>query len=125
MSFPERDWKQLRSIQEVALDRYCKRVLGECDAIVRDTTRSAHERYIEMFRLMRDRDRALAGAFDDLRRSTALQRLAAIVQLELLADADLHQFSPETRESAIALAQILSSRTGAPSRFRRTQPNDR
>jgi hypothetical protein len=95
---PESDWKIFRTVREAALDRYCARVLDECAAIIRDTSISNHDRYLRLFRLLRERDDELASAFDDLRRSTALIRLVHIHRLGLVTNEELGRFSQETRE---------------------------
>jgi hypothetical protein len=107
MSLPERDWRLLRSLHDVALDRYCTQVLEECAAVTRATESSAHEKYLRLFRLIKARDNSIAGAFNDLRRSTAIQRLAGMMLLGVVTDEDLAPFSQSTRESATALAEIF------------------
>src|SRR2546427_8243294 len=77
VTFPEHDWRLLRVVHRTALDRYCTRVLEECVATIRGTDISPHDRYLRLFRLLKERDESIATAFDDLRRSTAIQRLAA------------------------------------------------
>ena len=108
VNFPESDWKLLRSLHRAALERYCSRVLDECGLVVRDDERSAHDRYLRLIRLVRERDDQVSAAFDDLRRSTAIQRLAAIINLGVITSVELGQFTPATRESATALAEIFS-----------------
>ena len=110
MPFSERDWKHLRSVHRVALERFCARVLDEAAVITRDRGRSAHERYLELFRLVHERNVAMASAFDDLRRSTGLHRLSAMIGLQVLTDADLAGFQPDVREAARELAQVLAPR---------------
>jgi hypothetical protein len=51
----------------------------------------------------------MANAFDDLRRSTALQRLASMIALGVVTDEELSRFSVATRDSAVALADIWRS----------------
>ena len=106
MTFPEREWRLLRPLHRVALDRYCAKVLEECVTVVRDATASPHDRYLRLFRLLNERDESIASAFNDLRRSTALQRLGAMIALGVVTDEDLGQFSPATRESARELADL-------------------
>jgi hypothetical protein len=106
MSLPERDWRLFKSVHRVVLDRYCARVLDECAALTRSGNGSPHERYLELFRLVKERDESLASAFNDQRRSTAAQRLAAMISLGVVTDAELSEFSRSTRESAIALADL-------------------
>ena len=107
MNLPERDWKNLRVLHRVALERYCARVLDESRTIVADETGSAHERYLRLHGLLEERNQALAAAFEDMRRSTAISRLAALVNLAVVTDEELHDFSVPTRDSALALAQVL------------------
>lgn len=107
MSFPESDWKRLRGVKEVALERFCERVLGECQEVLQDDRVSAHERYVPLFRLTRDRDQDLAGAFDDHRRSTALLRLIAMRKLGVVSDEEMEGFSTKTRESVENAMTIL------------------
>src|SRR4030095_9238997 len=87
--------------------RYCARVLEECAAVMQDADSSAHDRYLRLFRLIKERDGRIAAAFDDLRRSTAIQRLAAMILLGVTTDEGLAPLSRGTRESATALAEIL------------------
>jgi len=75
---------------------------------MRDDNLSAHDRYLRLVRLVRERDDSVAAAFDDLRRSTAIQRLAGMINLGVVSSVELGQFTPATRESATALAEIFA-----------------
>ena len=108
MNFPESDWKRLRSVHRAALERYCARILDECAVAMRDDTRSAHDRYLHVVRLLDERNGQVASAFDDMRRSTAIQRLAAMISLGVVGGAELGQFTVATRESATALAEMFA-----------------
>ena len=110
MPFSERDWKHLRGVHGIALDRFCTRVLDEAVAVTRDDGLSAHERYLRLFRLLHERNAEMATAFDDLRRSTGLRRLSAMVRLEVLTREELAGFAPDVQEAARELSQILSPR---------------
>jgi hypothetical protein len=81
----------------MAVERYCERVLAESESLHRDTTRSAHERYLALYRLFRERDKELARLFDDFRRSTALFQIAAIKGRGLWTDEEFAQFGEETQ----------------------------
>jgi hypothetical protein len=93
----EADWKWLRELQPIALERFCRRVLEEIDDIVVDVKRTNHERYLAVFELVRERDRELADAFDDLRRSDAFFHLAQIQLRELLTDEEMAGFSADAQ----------------------------
>ena len=95
----EPDWKLFRQLHAVALERFCERVLGEVHRIAADSSKGTHERYLAVFDLIRRRDRELADAFNDLRRSTALVQLARIQFHDLFSGEEFARFSPETRAS--------------------------
>jgi hypothetical protein len=100
--FLESDWKVLRQLAPIALDRFCLRVLDEIERISADTSKTAHERYSQIHQLIDDRDRTLSRAFDDMRRSTAFLRLANICAAKLLTEDEMTRFSTKTRD-AVAL----------------------
>lgn len=92
----ESDWQVLRRLKPVALDRFCERTLAECVQVAREGGDSAHERYLALYRLVHERDKELARAFNDLRRSSAINALIAMTSLDLLTAAELAEFSDET-----------------------------
>jgi hypothetical protein len=112
----ERDWRHLRRLERAALDRYCARVLDDVAAMVGDTESTPHERYLRLYQLLRERDDALAAAFNDLRRTTAIPRLTSWVRLALLTDEEFAGFSLETRETVAALAEAFRPRSNGPRR---------
>lgn len=93
--FPESDWKTFRRLQEKALERFCKRILDEVETIRADGSRSHHQRYLAVYRLLQKRDRELGDAFNDPRRSHMLRQLLAIIALRLVEQDELRKFSPQ------------------------------
>jgi hypothetical protein len=93
----ERDWKLFRRLHPIALERFSERVLSEVAQLASATGKSAHDRYLAVFKLLQRRDKELAEAFDDLRRSTAWRQLAVLRSQELLTEEEYAGFSPETR----------------------------
>lgn len=104
MDCSESDWKVFRRLREVALERSCNRVLGEIEKISQDADRTAHERYLAIFELLRKRDREVAAAFENPRRSQMMMQLAAIGSHSLLTTEELAQFSEETQRD---IAELL------------------
>ncbi len=102
---PESDWRAFRKLREVALERFCERVLGEIGSIASKGATSYHDRYLEIFRLIDQRDEELARAFNDPRRSRAILQLAAIYSHGLLSQDELLSFTPETRETVESLSE--------------------
>src|SRR5687767_6395100 len=95
----ESDWKLFRRLHQVALERFCERLLADVRAAAADTGEGYHDRYLKVFDLIRDRDKTMGRTFDDLRRSKALVLLANIKHEGLLTAAELAQFSPEMRQA--------------------------
>ncbi len=94
---PEADWKVFRELRVIALQRWCERVLGEVAGITGDDKKSWHERYLTVYRLIRDRDEALAAMFNNPRRSCAIEQLIYIQFHSLLTEAEMARFSDATR----------------------------
>lgn len=95
---PEAEWKKFRKLRTRALDRFCHRVLGELDAVRQDDSRTQHERYLAVFRLLKHRDKELARMFDDPRRSNMIVQLALIDKEGLLEPDEFAQFSEATQQ---------------------------
>jgi hypothetical protein len=99
----ERDWKLLRELKPIALERFCDRVLAELAGVASAPDKSSHERYLTAFDLIHRRNEELSHAFDGLRRSTALFQLAAMRSHRLLTDEEFARFSVETRDAVRAI----------------------
>lgn len=119
MPFSERDWKHLRSIHGIALERFCTQVLDDAVAIVKDSGLSAHERYLDLLQMLHEQNAAMETAFDDMRRSTGLQRLAAMVGLNVLTRDELAGFNADVQDTARELSQHFSPRRKTATRRRR------
>ena len=104
----EADWKVLRELMPIALERFCERVLSEVCTVALETGKSAR-RYLAVFKLIHRRDDEMADAFNDVRRSRAMLRLACIKFLDVLTEEELARFSPETREHVEVLVETLLS----------------
>ena len=105
---PESDWKVFRDVQKVALERFCARVLEEIEAASSDTSRSYHERYLTIYRLLQKRDKELAPAFSYPRRSAMMIQLVALYMRGILQPEEWARFTPQTRtgiESVVAEAR--------------------
>ena len=103
---PESDWKTFRRFREIALERLCNRTLQEIARLAADASSGAHQRYLAIYKLMQRRDREIACAFDDPRRSRMLQQLSAMQALELLEGEELDAFTNETRETVAFLSGL-------------------
>jgi hypothetical protein len=95
----EADWKVFRQLQPVALERFCQRVLSEAARLASQSDRGSHERYLALFDLLKRRDKEVADAFNNPRRSAALLQLALLRRHELLSDDEFARFGPGARQT--------------------------
>ncbi len=105
----ESDWKTLRQLHPIALERFCQRALDEIQQAVADTGKGSHARFVKVIGLVKTRRREMQDAFDDMRRSRAFQRVVSIQSLRLLTDEEMDRFSPEFREAVRSCIDILES----------------
>lgn len=102
----ESDWKLFRRFHPIALERFCKQVIEEINHDTSNCTEDYHKHYLELFRLIMNRNEEMGRAFDDVRRSKAFILLANIRESQLLTDEEFSQFSPETREAIEVILEI-------------------
>ena len=95
-SIPERDWKVFRELRQVALERFCDKILTEAKAEIERPGKSSHEKYLSLYKLIEDRDDDVARGFNDFRRSTALMQIGIIHSMGLFTVEELRRFSSET-----------------------------
>lgn len=93
----EADWKHLRQLAPLALERFCAAVLSEIVHVASDTTQNHHARYLEIFTRIEKQNKELGLTFDNLRRSTAFTQLSRMRVLGLLTDQEFAVFSAETK----------------------------
>ncbi|HLU93650.1 MAG TPA: hypothetical protein VKZ54_05975 [Membranihabitans sp.] len=101
---PEEDWKIYKIIFPKALDRICERVLDEIEEIRSQEGPSNHEKYLQIYKLIKKSDRNIGNIFNDYRRSTALIRLGQMNSFGLLTPQEIGELSEETQ----ALLKFLS-----------------
>ena len=104
---PESDWKAFRKLRELALERYCERILAEVDRITSDVKRTSHARYRATYELVQESDDEIARAFNNSRRSVAVAQLAMMRSLDLISQDELQSFSPRTQSVVEALRQPM------------------
>jgi hypothetical protein len=95
-NIPEPDWKAFKEIHSAALERFCEKILAEAKSEIENSVKSSHDKYLGLYKLFDQRDKDLARAFNDFRRSTALLQIAIIDSMGLLTEDELRRFSPDT-----------------------------
>jgi hypothetical protein len=103
---PESDWRHFKEVRQKLLDRHCTRTLKQVAAVSQSTQGTAYERYIKVYKLMEERDRQIAHAFNDFRRSTAIRQLSVMRRMKLLTDEDFSVFSEQTRTFVDEIASL-------------------
>ena len=81
-------------------------LIEEINQATSKVTEDFHARYLEVFRLIMDRNEDMGWAFNDVRRSKAIILLANIKESGLLTEEESLQFSPETRESVEVIIKV-------------------
>ncbi len=81
----------------------CARILNAVESVVKRRDAGNHEAYLALWSLLKKEDASIALMFDDLRRSTALFKLAAWQRHGLVSESDLALFTEETRNIARAI----------------------
>ena len=112
----ESDWKLLRQLAPVALERLCSCIFAEINTITADTTKNYHQRYLAIYHLIENRDEEMAETFNNLRRSTAFIQLSLIRAHGLLQDDEFSRFS---EKRALLLSFCLREDGDDPSRMRK------
>ncbi len=102
---PARDWQAWRKLSTEALERFCGSILDEA-GLFRVASGSAHSRYLELFRYLRERDDEIAEVFNDQRRSNAYLQIAAALSNDIIDREKLAVFSTETQALVNSLAAI-------------------
>lgn len=105
----EPDWKRFRKLREIALERLCERILERISEISGESDRSFHARYLDVYEYISHQDEALARAFNDPRRSKADEQLARMYAADLVTDAELEEFSNETKALIPRLAKVYAA----------------
>ncbi len=103
---PERDWKRLRELKPVTLERLCAQSLRHAAEITTQSGSTNHQRYLKLWKLMKEQDKEIVLAFNDHRRSTAFLKILQIHRLGLFTEEEFATFSAETRQHVLAAEAI-------------------
>jgi len=95
---PESDWKKFRNVYEVALERFSGQILEQVRTASAQPGQSLHERYLQVYRIIQEKDRQLGDAFNDPRRSHAQTQLLLMHRLGVVEPEELAQFGEQTQK---------------------------
>ncbi|TBW51306.1 hypothetical protein EZI54_17455 [Marinobacter halodurans] len=94
----ERDWKKFKVIKQRAIEQFCTQALDEFGEIISNSDEHVHNRYLRLYKLVRERDKEMSLVFDDHSRSKAPMQLTAIRARGLADESLLAELSDEFRE---------------------------
>ena len=94
----ESDWKYLRSIQHQILNRHCDAILEVIDLIIQNRKGEEHKSYIQIYSLLRDKDKEIAVTYNDLKRSNAIEKICHMRKHLAMTDEEFSKFSEETKD---------------------------
>ena len=89
------DWKKFNTVKEKALEALCQRILNQAETIINNSSGSAHERYIKLFRYTNNKNKDIANAFDGHSRNRAWAQMLYMRRMELVPDKEIAKFSAE------------------------------
>ena len=96
---PERDWKKIRVMKDGILTVACDRIIIKIEKLMKNKRFTSHEKYLNLWKLMRAEDEEIAIMFDDLKRSNAMSKLASWRRNDLLTEEMFEQFSDATKKT--------------------------
>ena len=105
----ESEWKKFKKLKEKCLERFCGEVLSEAQGICDHVGKTNHEKYIDLYQLMRNKDKKLGKAFDGLSRNLAHSQLLLMYQMRLVEEAELNEFEADTVKSIKETMRIWDS----------------
>lgn len=105
----ESEWKKFKNLKEICLEHYCKAVIEETKEICEVNEKSSHEKYIDLYQMIRKRDKDLGKAFDGLSRSQAYYQLMMMYRMGLVEENELEAFEPKTKNNIRETVGIINS----------------
>jgi len=93
----ESDWKYLRNIKDKILNRHCDAILEVVDLILQNRKGAEHQSYIQIYRLLDEKDNEIAITYNDLKRSNAIEKICHMRRNLAMTDDEFSKFSEETQ----------------------------
>ncbi|MDR7119601.1 hypothetical protein [Rheinheimera soli] len=105
-SIPERDWKRIRDLKDELLNVACEQIFQRVEKLSADRAGQQHQSYLQLYKLIEKEDEKIAKMFNDLKRSNAFFKIAALKHYGVLTDAQMALFSEETQAVVKDLCQF-------------------
>lgn len=95
----EKDWKHFTKLHQLAVNRFSKETLSKINQIIiSKEIESKYEKYLEICRYIKERDKVLRDCFNDIRRSTAKLHILELYNLGLIKPEEFNQFSDDVKK---------------------------
>lgn len=104
-SIPEKDWKMLSVLKENLLNSACETIFQRIEQLSSTRKGREHATYLELWKLMNQEDKVIAEMFDDLKRSNAVFKIAALKHHGVLTDDQLALFSQAIQDKVARLTE--------------------
>jgi hypothetical protein len=101
---PESDWRLLRNMKDTLLQRASRTAIERVRGIVIGPDDDPHKIYLELYSALHSEDEKIAHMFNDMRRSTAILRLAQMIRYGVVRPDELQGFTQETQDRANEMA---------------------
>ena len=105
-NIPEKDWKKLREFQDQALNIACERILDKINKDLELRGAESHKCYLKLWKVMQDEDKEISLMFDDLKRDTAILKLAAWKRNGILSVENFEKLTEETQNRIESICNI-------------------
>ena len=105
---PEQEWRKIRDMKPVVLDRVCKGILDALRAklVISSTDQVHHKQYLKVYKWLDEQDKIIGNGFNDLKRSNAYFLVAFWVKSRWLTQQEFDRLSEITRANVLFLAGL-------------------
>ena len=103
---PERDWKKLRVLKDAALNIACERIFQNISKLIESRGAESHKYYLKLWKVLQKEDKEISLMFDDLKRSTAIFKLAMWKKNRILSGEDFEELTEETQKRIESICNI-------------------
>ena len=102
----EKDWKKLRTLKDAALNIACERTFQKITKLIESRGAENHKYYLKLWKVLQEEDKEISLLFDDLKRSTAVFKLAMWKRNGLLSAEDFEELTEETQKRIESICNI-------------------
>ena len=94
----ESDWKYFRRIKDAILNRHCNAILEVVDLINKNRKSEEHKSYLQIYRLLEEKDKEIADTYNDIKRSNAIEKIYLMRRHLAMTNEEFSKFSEETKD---------------------------